>query len=60
MKQFIITILNVFLFLASCGNNVSNSESGSSDGEKVPVTYETAFQQAYGPRVHIPEHTHPV
>lgn len=51
MKQFIITILNVFLFLASCGNNVSKSESGSSDGEKVPVTYETAFQQAYGPRV---------
>ena len=50
MKQF-ITILSLVMFLASCGNNGSSSKSSSSDDEQEPVTYETAFQQAYGPRV---------
>lgn len=45
-KQF-VTIISLAMLLASCGN----SQSGSSDSEQIPVTYETAFQRAYGPRL---------
>lgn len=50
MKQ-LATIFSLVVLLASCESNGSSSKSGSSDSEQVPVTYETAFQHAYGPRV---------
>ncbi|MBQ9309360.1 MAG: hypothetical protein IJ222_00670 [Bacteroidales bacterium] len=50
MKHF-TTLLSLVLFLSSCGTNGSGSEAENSVEEIVPITFETAFRQSYGPRV---------
>ena len=52
MKKYFF-LMSAVLVMASCGSNNSNSNinTPAPKEESVPLTYETAFEKAFGPRI---------